>query len=258
MYGEGKMNLGVNFDRIATTQVGSMNHDLVTDNMYIEMLLGLNFFLPDKCIEIMAKDINTMPGLEAVDISRTVFEKGMAEILGRNRANELLAEFSLGRMKRMPKELEHTLFLNDLTLKWKPAAKAYVNEGSIGVGMIGKEYINRMVNGHVEIIKKRSGDKITIYLELDESNWYFFNYTRGVMQVASSNETFMNVMKELKPEQRKLSQEKGEKPYAFYPVAATNKNKFLKHILSVKAGDEEIIPDEDPDDKEKKKGNEEE
>lgn len=258
MYGEGKMDLGVNLDRISTTQVGSMNHDLVTDNMYIEMLLGLNFFLPDKCIEIMAKDINTMPGLEAVDLSRSVFEKGMAEILGKTKANEVLAEFSLGRMKRMPKELEHTLFINDLTLKWKPAAKAYVNEGSIGIGIIGKEYINRMVAGHVEIIKKRSGDKISIYLELDESNWYFFNYTRGVMQVASSNETFMNVMKELKPDQRKLPTEKGEKPYAFYPVAATNKNKFLKHILSVKAGDEEIIPDEDPDDKEKKKGNEEE
>jgi hypothetical protein len=195
-----------------------------------------------------------MPGLDAVDLSRSVFEKGMAEILGKDKANEILAEFSLGRMKKMPKELEHTIFLNDLTLKWKQNVRAYVNEGQIGVGIIGKEYVNRMVNGHVEIVKKRSGDKITVYLELDEANWYYFSYTRGVMQVSSSNEAFMNIIKELKPEQRKLTQDKGEKPYSYYPVAVGIKNKFLKHIQSVKANDEQIIPDEEEtDDKDKKK-----
>jgi hypothetical protein len=252
MYGEGQMNLGVNFDRITTTQVGSMNYDLISGNQYIEMLLGLRFFIVDKCIEIMAKDINSMPGLEPVDISRPVFEKGMAEILGQDKANEVLAEFSLGRMKKMSKDLEHTLLINDLTLKWKQATKSYISEGQIGIGIIGKDYVNRLVSGTVEIVKKRSGDKITIYLELDEVNWYFFSYTRGVLQAASSNESFMAAINELKPEQRKLSQEKNEKPYSFYPVSQTIKNKFIKHIQSVKAGEEVIEEPDDVDDKGKK------
>jgi hypothetical protein len=251
MYGEGKLNLGVDLGQIQLISVGNINEDLIKSYISMELLLGVDFFIEGKCMEIMTKDINGFSGLEPVDLSRSVFEKGLAEILGRDKANELISEYSLGKFKKMPKELEHTLMLTDLKLNWNTSTRSYIADTLIGIGSIGKEYVNKIVPGYMEIIKKRSGDIFTLYLELTDNVWYYFSYARGVMQVVSSNEEFNTVIKTLKPDQRKLNTDKGQKPYSYYPAAPTVKNKFLKRMraLQDKEAVVEPVDDENSDDK---------
>lgn len=239
MYGEGFIDMGVDFGQMKLVTVGNINEDLLTEDISIYLLMGIDFFIESKCTDILTKDINSASGLEPIDLTRRVYEKGLAEILGRDKANELIAEYSLGRFKKMPKELEHTLMLNDLRFSWNKTTRSYIADTLIGIGSIGKEYVNRIAPGYFEIIKKRSGDVFNLYIELSDKIWYYFSYSRGVMQVVSGNEEFNTVIKTLKPDQRKLSTEKGEKPYSYYPAAPTVKNKFLKRMRALK--DNEVI-----------------
>ena len=90
------------------------------------------------------------------------------------------------------------------------------------------------MDGRVEIIKKRGGDILNIYLELDANNWYFFNYTRGTMLAISSNEAFNTAIKELKPEKRQKDgdKEKKEPNYNFNITTAAKKIQFLRKTQS--------------------------
>ncbi len=255
MYGEGKIDLGVDFGQMKIMSVGNINEDLVKSDISMELLLGIDFFIEGKCMDILTKDLNTYSGLEPVDLSRKVFEKGLAEIIGRDRANELISEYSLGKFKKMPKELEHTIMFTDLKLKWNTPTRSYIADTLIGIGSIGKEYVNKIVPGYLEVIKKRSGDIFTLYLELTDNVWYYFSYARGVMQVVSSNEEFNTVIKTLKPDQRKADADKGQKTYSYYPAAPTVKNKFLKRMRSLK-DNEEIIETDENENKDNKNNNE--
>lgn len=250
MYGEGKMDLGVNFGQVKQTTVGSINEDLVKGDIYLDILYALDFFIDNKCMEIFTKDINNISGLEPVDLTQNSFVKGMYELVGENKANELFSEYSLGKFKRMPKELEHTLFLNDLKLKWNPKTRSYISDTLIGVGMCGKEYVNRLTKGYFEIIKKRSGDKFNLYLELSDNVWYFFSYSNNLLQVLSSNEEFNTIVKTLKPDQRKLDVEKGQAPYSYFLAAPTALKKFKKHFQDINASENNEGLD-DSDEKEK-------
>jgi hypothetical protein len=255
MYGEGKLDLGVNFGQVKVSAVGNITEDLVEQDISLDLILGIDFFILDKAMDVLTKDLTNSSGLEPVDLSRKVFEKGLAELMGEEAANELIADYSLGKFKKVPKELEHTLTFIDLKLNWNSATKSYLSDSLIGIGLSGKNYINRIVPGIIEVVKKRSGDIITIYLELDENTWYYFSYARGVMQVSSSNEEFNTLIKTLKPEQRRIDVPKGEAQYSYYPAAPTVKNKFLKKIRERTETPEEVEEGgEEGDDKKKEEG----
>lgn len=257
MYGEGKLDLGVNFGQIKQTTVGSINEDLVKGEVYLDFIYALDFYIEGKCMDIFTKDMNNVSGLEPVDLTRNSFVKGMYELVGESKANELFSEYSLGKFKKMPKELEHTIVLNDLKFKWNQKTRSYIADTLIGVGMIGKEYVNRITKGYMEVIKKRSGDKINLYLELSDNVWYYFSYANNLMQVLSSNEDFNTIIKTLKPDQRKLEVEKGQAPYSYFVAAPTALKKFKKHMQDYFSSGETDNAD-DAEENEKDKGKDKE
>jgi hypothetical protein len=58
------------------------------------------------------------------------------------------------------------------------------------------------VNGYVEIVHKKSGDALNIYLETDKNQYFFFSYTRGLLQAISSYTAFNDAISKVKPEKR--------------------------------------------------------
>ncbi|MCB0409489.1 MAG: hypothetical protein KDD29_04670, partial [Flavobacteriales bacterium] len=133
-----------------------------------------------------------------------------------------------GEIKKLPDELKKSIVFNDLKFKWDDKNKRYKSFGKLGIVNIDKEQVNKYVEGKVEIIKKRSGDILTIYLEIDRNNWYFFTYTRGIMQAISSDNDFNTAIQETKPDKRKSKAEKGQEPYQFMYSTERKKTDFLR------------------------------
>ena len=216
VYGEGLIDLGANTGNVKFGAAGNINHDLKDNTAIFDVILTIDFFFNNNAIKRMADDINENINLESVDFTRTTYEKGLREILGTERADEVISQLSLnGKIKRFPDELNRRLVFNEVKLKWNEELNAYKSFGKLGLTNINKEEVNKSLNGGIMITKSRGGDRVDIYLEMDAKNWYFFTYRRNLMKVISSNEDFNNQIKELKRDDRRYKNEKGEQPFTF-------------------------------------------
>jgi len=172
--------------------------------------------------------------LDPTDFDRPVYLKGITDLIGKVEADKAITDMNLyGSFKKFPAELNKSIFINSLKMKWDKKTNSYQSLGRIGIGNILKKQVNKFVDGHVEIIKKRSGDIINIYLELEPRQWYFFSYQRNLMQAISSDEEFNSIIKEVKSDKRKYKHKKGEAPYSYMIGSEIKKQRFLKQYETI-------------------------
>jgi hypothetical protein len=210
------------------------------DETLLNIMYGMNFFMSDEAMAIMAADLDSLQELEAVDLSGEFYNKGMTQILGTEKAGQLQAELGLyGEYQELPPELVYSLFFSQVRLSWDQITRSYRSEGKIGIGSINGNQIHKQVNGNMVIAKRRSGDLFDVYLELDSRTWYYFGYTRGVLHVLSSNREFNMTINNLKTKQRKLKTPKNEIPFIFVVATAQKKNMFLRSIMEAEEDGQE-------------------
>ena len=88
----------------------------------------------------------------------------------------------------------------------------------------------KSLEGKVMITRKRSGDKLEIYLELDEENWFYFTYSRGVMQAYANNKEFNNILIETKDDKRVIKATKDHIGYEYIMASKRKKDEFLERF----------------------------
>ena len=240
-YGEGIINLGADFGQFEIKNGGNINQNATGESTILNLVTFLKFYFNDKCLNIMAKDLELSPeGFAQEDI----YYKGITEIVGKDNAEAYIAQLMLGNHKKYPKELEDGIVLSELKLKWDPIARTYNSVGDIGVGSVLKKQVNKMISGRVQIVKKRSGNHFYLYLEVDENTWYYFHMARNVLKTVSSNEEYNTILRNMKPGDRKLKAEKKKMPYSFYPVSESLKKRFLKQFEENNTEEEEDNSDD--------------
>jgi len=174
-------------------------------------------------------------------MSEKVYTHGVNELLGMSDAQTMTDESMLfGALGNLPEKLVHTLMLTKLDLSWNEDLSSYISDGQIGIGNINGEPVNRMVEGFIEIQKKRSGDLMDVYLQIDDRTWYYFGYTRGVMQAYSNNRDFLDILSELSNSQRTKKVKSGDISY-IYMVASDRKiSNFRRRMRMIQEGDQVI------------------
>lgn len=227
-YGEGSLNLGVNLGQVKLSSYGSINYNVLSNEVSLDAILGIDFMMDPTAIQILANQIDSFPNLNPVELNHPVMIRSLYESLGKSVADVYLNDVSTGKPKAIPVEVQHTLNLTNLQLKWNHKTNSFQSSGKIGVGNILNSYVNRMVDGFIEITRKRSGDYMDIYLKLDDKNNYYFGYTRGVMQVFSTNTDFMNIIRKLTLKQRVQEVPKNETSYIFMVSSDTKIRNFLR------------------------------
>ncbi|MGP8217275.1 MAG: hypothetical protein ACLQQ4_17035 [Bacteroidia bacterium] len=226
---EGKFNLGPDYGSVDMQTVGNMTDYLVPDSVVSKVMVLLNFFFDDGALDKMAADFTNMGSLKPIDVTKGDVQKNLHELIGKEQADKLISQLTLyGTTKKIPKELQSSLFFSQLTLKWNNQTRSYVSEGKIGVGSVGKTMVNKLCDGKIEFKKKRGADEINIYIELDPQHWYYFNYVNGFMQATSSNNDFNNAISALKPDKREQKTDKGK--YTFNVSTSNKKTIFLRHF----------------------------
>ncbi len=239
IYGEGKLDLGADLGQVKVVSAGSASHFTVNDSVDFDMMMTVDFFFEDKALKKMFNDFETYVNtFDAVDFSRPGYEKGLREIMGKDKADKAISELNLyGKFKRFPDSLEKAMFLNHIKLRYDKVSKSFISEGKIGVGNIYKNEYNRYVPGIVQIKKQKAGDMLTIYFEPDQNTWYYFNYYKGVMSVVSSNQEFNTIIRDVKPKNRKLEGVKGPS-YQYTNASPSKKDQFLKKLKQTQGADD--------------------
>lgn len=227
---EGKLSFGDNFGRMKMNNYGIIDHSNRDSSTMIYTVSELDFFLAPAALEIFEQSFAANPDLEPTNVRSELYTKYLGEIMNAEDAEKAESELVLyGYFKKLPEKLEHTITFSDLTLKYNEKTKSYISQGKIGISTVGKIQVNKYVDGKMELSQKRSGDRLTFYLDIG-SDWFFFDYYNGLMSVFSSKKEYNDIVINTKDEDRELKAKDGEKAYRFYISTTSRKNKFLKKI----------------------------
>jgi hypothetical protein len=227
-YGEGKLNLGVDLGQLKLTTYGNISTNLISREVLLDVLLGVDFMFDAGALKSMTSKIDSFPNLEGVDINRRNFVKSLNEIMDWKKAAKYREEMTLfGTSKDFPNEINHTLHFTNLSLKWSNSTKSYQSFGKIGIGNIKDHQVNRMVDGFIEIHRRRTGDMMDIYMDLNNNPFYYFGYTRGNMQTFSSSSEFVQIVRDLPLRKRKMKVKRGGTPFIYMVSSDTKFGEFI-------------------------------
>ena len=170
--------------------VGSANPDSARYAM--EALLGFDITMPPKALDMMGNELaKTTKYLPEIPGGSTNELYNLAQFIG-DKSVEGLAQrrgFSEPIIRLSPK-LAHTIVLNRVNLRWNDRRRAWYSVGPIGLAGVGKQALNVLVKGYLEIRRESGGDIVQLYLEADATSWYYFKFANNLLLVKSQNENF--------------------------------------------------------------------
>ncbi len=170
--------------------VGTANPD--SARYAVETLLGFDVTLPPKALDLMGAELaKTTKNLPEAQTGATNELYNLAQFIGDKGVDAYSQRrgFSDPLVKLSPK-LAHTIVLNRVNLRWNDKRRAWYSVGPIGLAGVGKQALNALINGYVEIRREAEGDIVQLYLEADATSWYYLKFSNNLLLVKSQNEEF--------------------------------------------------------------------
>lgn len=231
-FGEGKINIDVRTEDFVIQSYGNAVEK--SGDADFVMASAFDFHFSEKALEEI---INLFKANEysGYDLNSDFYAKVAGGYMGIEAADKYLTRIALGQQKKSPDQLVHTLFFNEMKLKWQPATNSYISQGKINIGGILKGRINGEIVGIVEFRKIRSGDEVNIYFEIG-GEWFYFNYQSNLLKAFSSLGKFNDLIIEDvtgKGDKNKVKEEKddGKKSAFRYNIGDTKKkDDFLTRV----------------------------
>lgn len=229
---EGLLNIDVRTRDFKIKSYGIV--DEKSGKINFKLATAFDFHFSEKA---MAEIVNAFKNIEysGYDLTTEYYSKVAGGFMGIDMADQYISKILMGQQKRIPEQLQHTIFINEMNLTWVPALNSYISKGKISIGGFFKTRINGEVKGHVEFHKVRSGDEINIYFEVG-SDWFYFNYQNSVLRVFSSvakfNELVMEdvVGKGNKNELKEQTDGDKKSTYRYNITTSRKKDDFLTRI----------------------------
>ena len=228
---DGVFDIGSNFNPVEFKSYGAINFDAQKGKYEINASMTLDFHFDDDGMKLLLTDINQSPNSKGIDFKKSYYEQSLKEVMGQEQSDKLITDLNLtGTLRKFPDELNKTLYIASVELYWDDAAEAYKSTGLIGIANIGKKQVFKAVEGKIMITRKRTGDRIEIYLELDERKWYYFSYSRGIMEAYSSNKEFNALITESKDDKRIVKGDKDTPDFEYIIASRRKKDTFLERF----------------------------
>ncbi len=225
--GEGKINYtkSVKINEIGGT--GIIRYDTNNGETTYQTLTYFDFFFSSKALNMLRDRLIADISLNSLRIQSPMYKKLISQQIGTEATEKLLTEMSEnnGQPKKYPEGLNKSFVFYNLNFEWDPISLSYKSKGKIGVLSIGNKMINKYVDGHIQIKKRRTGDKVYIYLETGDKEWFFFTFSDRIMRTISSVHEYNQIIADLKTKEKRFKTDKG-----IYNYMLTNeevKNLFI-------------------------------
>jgi len=222
--GEGKITLTKSLKINDFGGYGEIIIDTKADKLTMNTLTYMDFFFSKSALNLIANKIMLNTRLSSIDLQSSSYKKQMYELLGVETTDKMISEMSvnLGKPKKFPEELNKTIVFSNLYFKWDSESQSYKSMGKIGISNIGNKMINRYVDGHIQIRKMKTGDKVNIYLEINKNEWFYFSFSGGIMRTFSSVSEYNTLISNLKTKKKKQKTDKGTFNYMLTNLETRN------------------------------------
>ncbi|NPA45255.1 MAG: hypothetical protein GXO49_06965 [Chlorobi bacterium] len=224
VHGEGEISLTKSLKIDDYGGYGEITFDTKSDQVTMNLINYYDFFFSKKALDIITKTIEEKTNLSTINVQSDTYKKQMYELMGTETTNKMLSEMSLnlGKPKKFPEQLNKTIVFTNLMFKWDKESQSYKSMGKIGISNIGDKIINRYVNGHIQIRKRKTGDKVYIYLEISDKEWFFFVFSGGILRTFSSISEYNTTIANLKTKHKKKKTDKGTFNYMLTNLETRN------------------------------------
>jgi hypothetical protein len=226
----GPVITGLNFDYVGMECTGEIEYMIVPDSTELDLNLAIDFLFDENSLAMIADSI-IASGARGIDLNHPRAIALLRHYLGEAGESALREDIgTYGAMKKLPEQLMHTFLLYDVKLFWSSVSRSYVSRGPLGVISLGDKPVLRYLNGYVELLRRRSGDGLSIYLEIAPLKWYFFDYRNGLMQTISSDDEYNAKVSLMKDSKRKSSKPGAETDYEYMISTRSKAIDFLRRM----------------------------
>lgn len=226
----GKLSFGQDLGQVKMDIFGQADHVIFTDSTFFNVAFTVNFHFADDALAMMAEDLSAA-NKPAIDMNDPLIRDSFVEFIGAEESARIFDDLGLfGTIRQMPEGLNRNFIFSGVNMTYHSDSRSFISKGPIGVVMIKGSPVYKTFDGYVQVVRRRSGDELNVYLELERGHWYFFSYKSNLMQAASSRTDFNAVLREIKTDKRKDDAEKGEVAYRFTVTDAQAKNRFIRNM----------------------------
>ncbi len=228
--GEGIMDLNLNLGQVTMQTIGNVTHDINSQKTDFEGFLMLDFFFSEDALKVMAQDLFYAPGEELFEYDNK-FLNNLGRVVGQKRSEALLFELEMNdEYSKFPDEMRHSIVFTNTKLSWDNDKKAYIAKGAISISNILDIQVNSTLDGYLIIEKGQNSDVLTIYLQTELYDEYYFRYENGVMKAWSTNIDFTTAINDVDAADRQAERQKGVSPYRYMCDKDDVTENFLKNI----------------------------
>ncbi|MEX0596424.1 MAG: hypothetical protein WD512_07970, partial [Candidatus Paceibacterota bacterium] len=84
-------------------------------------------------------------------------------------------------------EFKTGMLFTDVNFAFNSVRRKFIAAGSLNMSLFQGVAINKKFTSTIALEKRRGGDRIYIYIVLDNGDWIYMEYTKGSISMASNN-----------------------------------------------------------------------
>lgn len=223
IYGEGRYKLGFETTKFEVAAAGNGTYSLVDTSFSMNLCMLLNFPFPNSALRIMYDSLTEQSlSSEPPKFDANFLSNALSELVEEKNIKRVVEEIREDNTIKLINNLEKTIFITELKLKWNPTTRSLISEGEIGINSFDKYKFERKIIGKLEIIKRRSGDDFTLYLQSPAGSWYYFKFQKGILYTISSDQLYNTAIKD------NIDKFSKQDDFKLRLANVTVKNQFLK------------------------------
>lgn len=232
---EGKFNLGSDWGMTRLDVAGQLTNKVGATGFTLnDMLIGFDFYFDDALLSSMGEAIRYF-NTEAPEVNyskENFFNAGVAMVDKKEVGDFKRMMGTYGYLAERKKGLDHKLIFANVPMVFDTITRTFISTGKLGLSFAGDKYVNRLVDGWIEIGVRQSGNFINIYLETAKDQdknykWYYFHYKKGVMQAVSSDPAFNDAIAAAKDKKRLKENKSTGEVYQYTLSPLERRNVFV-------------------------------
>lgn len=196
IYSEGLFDFNLVAPKVNFLSAGTAVHSADDSTFRFNLMMWLNFPFPSEISSKIAKILGAEnSGLELGSLNTAENKMGIYEII----SDEKLAAKMVKALESSGKisgdgEFKSGFVFTDVDLAFNRVKRKFIASGSIGLPLFNGVAVNKTFNISIAVEKKRSGDKVYLYIMTDNGDWIYIEYMKGNIMIASNNEELKNAV----------------------------------------------------------------
>ncbi|MFY0642970.1 MAG: hypothetical protein JXR19_00730 [Bacteroidia bacterium] len=200
VYSEGMIDFGLKVDdHFSGLSAGQVYKSPSDTSFIIDMLIALNIELPDGCWDRMVAVLEAnAEGNPDAEHDNTFTTHAVAELVGDRKLDNALGKQALGEINPIG-DLNSNLLISKASLHYSPYRRSFVSFEPIQIATVNGKQINKQIDARIQVIKRRSGTRYTMFIEISKYDWFYIDYYLGSLNVYSTDKEFNDIILEQGP-----------------------------------------------------------